>query len=92
MATLPRQGNQSVPANVVQSQHRPEESAAELQGKWRKSSFSATAECLAVAEVGGEVVLWNSKGPGVGTLVLSRGGVAALVAGCKAGEFDDLTA
>jgi hypothetical protein len=77
---------------VAQSCRRPEESAAELEGRrWRKSSFSATAECVAVADVGGEVALRNSNGPEWATLVFGRGGLAAWVAGCKAGEFDDLT-
>lgn len=90
MATLPKR--ETDPARVVQDLHRPVDTAAELEGsRWRKSSFSATAECFAVAEVRGEVALRNSNGPERGVLVFGRGGLAAWVAGCKAGEFDDLT-
>jgi hypothetical protein len=78
---------------VVQSQHRPERTAAELEGvRWRKSSFSTTGECVVVAEAGGEVALRNSNRPDEGTLLVERGGIANWIAGVKAGEFDDLTA
>jgi len=60
--------------------------------QWRKASFSATAECVIVAEIDTEVALRNSNHPGAGTLLFSRGVLSAWVAGCKLGEFDDLTA
>jgi len=92
MRTQPKQAS-ALSAGVARSQHRPGVSAARLEGeRWRKSSFSATAECVVVAEVGGKVALRNSNGLERATLRLSRGGLAAWVAGCRAGEFDDLTA
>lgn len=91
MATLPRLETET--AHVVQGQHRPEDTAAELEGKrWRKSSFSGPGECVVVAELGGEVALRNSNRPDEGALVFGRRELAAWVAGIKTGEFDDLTA
>ncbi|MEW1723182.1 DUF397 domain-containing protein [Streptomyces sp. NPDC093109] len=61
--------------------------------EWRKSSFSGGSnggggECLEVASVsGGHVAVRDSKDPGVGTLVFSRTGMAAWLAGVKAGKF-----
>jgi hypothetical protein len=40
---------------------------------------------------GDEVALGNSNDPKLGSLSFSKGQLAAWIAGCKAGEFDDLT-
>jgi hypothetical protein len=85
--------HKELPVRVAQSQHRPSESAAKLEGAlWRKSSFSTAVECVAVSEAGSRIALRNSNRPDGGTLMFSRGTLAAWIAGVKAGEFDDLTA
>jgi hypothetical protein len=92
MATLLELKERLGRERVVQGGHRPARSAAELWGIWwRKSSFSSGGECVTVAEVGGLVALRNSNVPERGTLLLSRAAMADLIAGCKAGELDDLT-
>jgi hypothetical protein len=58
---------------------------------WRKSTFSGAGECVVFAEVDQVVVLRNSNRPAEGTLFFDRAGLASWVAGCRAGEFDDLT-
>jgi hypothetical protein len=86
------QARRMLSVRVAQSRHRPEETAAELEGvRWRKSTFSAGGECVGVAEVGSEVALRNDNRPEMGALWFSRRQLAAWVAGCKAGELDDLT-
>ena len=59
--------------------------------QWRKSTFSTAGECVAVAGVGGHMAIQNSNLPDGGTLFLTGAGLAGWIAGCKAGEFDDLT-
>jgi hypothetical protein len=90
MATQPIQAS-ALSARVAQGQGVPEGAASELRGEqWRTSSYSAGGECVSVREVkGGKVALRNSKRPKEGTLVFSRGQLAAWIAGCVAGEFDD---
>jgi hypothetical protein len=59
--------------------------------KWRKSTFSTAGECVVVAGVGEGMALRNSNAPDAGTLFLTRAGLAGWIAGCKRGEFDDLS-
>jgi hypothetical protein len=59
--------------------------------RWRKSSFSSSGECVVVAMLGSEMALRNSNAPDAGTLFLSHAGLAGWIAGCKHGEFDDLS-
>lgn len=57
---------------------------------WRKASFSGVGECVTLAEQGHQVALRNSRHPDRGTLLFPRSQMAAWVAGCKDGSFDDL--
>jgi len=59
---------------------------------WRKSSSSGEGECLVVKELEAEIAVRNSNDPVAKTLLVERPGLAAWIAGVKAGEFDDLTA
>ena len=67
--------------------HKPTE---ELE--WQKSSFSSAngGNCVEVAETNDGVLVRNSKHPSDGTVAFTRSELAAWIAGCKAGEFDDL--
>jgi hypothetical protein len=58
---------------------------------WRKSSrsYNGTA-CVELADAGDVVWLRDSKHPEAGHLTLTRTELAALLAGAKAGELDDL--
>ena len=60
---------------------------------WRKSSFSGGngANCVEVAETETDVQVRNSKRPGEGSIGFTRSELSAWIAGCKAGEFDNLT-
>lgn len=59
--------------------------------QWRKSSYSSDqGNCVELAEQDEMVFLRNSTRPTAGTLTLDRSAVAAFVAGCAAGELDDL--
>jgi hypothetical protein len=58
---------------------------------YRKSTFSHDNGCVEIADLGDAVAVRNSKHPERGSLDLDRPGIAAWVAGCAAGEFDDLT-
>jgi hypothetical protein len=58
---------------------------------WRKSTFSGPGECLIVAEIEGKIAVRNSNDPKAATLFFARPGLAAWIAGTKAGEFDDLS-
>jgi hypothetical protein len=93
MVMQPKQAS-ALSARVAHSHAGPRGTASELQGEqWRTSSYSTQGECVSVADVrGGEVALRNSNRPDEGSLLVERGGVANWIAGCKAGEFDDLTA
>ncbi|MEM8926347.1 MAG: DUF397 domain-containing protein [Actinomycetota bacterium] len=61
--------------------------------RWRKSSFSANggANCVEVARVDDEIAVRNSNDPDGPVLRFTGSELAAFVAGCGAGEFDDLT-
>ena len=57
---------------------------------WRKSSFSgANGDCVELAETASSIFLRNSHQPDDGTVTFTRSELAAFIAGCKAGEFDD---
>ena len=59
---------------------------------WRKSSFSgANSNCVSFAETNSGILLRNSNRPDTGALPFTRHELASFIAGCKAGEFDDLT-
>jgi hypothetical protein len=58
---------------------------------WRKSSFSDTTNCVQLRPLAdGTIAVRNSNHTDGGQLVLTRAEVDAWLAGCKAGEFDDL--
>ncbi len=59
---------------------------------WRKSSFSGAngGNCVEIAEAGDDLLVRNSNKPDVGTIPFTKAELAAFIAGCKAGEFDDL--
>jgi hypothetical protein len=58
---------------------------------WRKSSYSVNGtQCVELAEAGRAVWVRDSKRPGHGHLAFSRSELAAFVAACRAGEYDDL--
>lgn len=61
-------------------------------GAWRKSSFSGSnGECVETASVSdGSIAVRNSNNPTAGTILFRRAEMSAWIAGCKAGEFDDL--
>lgn len=60
--------------------------------KWLKSSLSnGQGVCVEVAEIGDEIAVRDSKNPNGPHLRFARSEIAAWIAGCKAGEFDDLT-
>lgn len=58
--------------------------------KWRKSKFSGDGSCVAFADRGEWIAMRDTKSPDGGTLFLTRGEMAAWIAGIKAGEYDDL--
>ena len=62
------------------------------QHTWRKSSFSGSSggNCVEIADVADGVLVRNSKRPSDGTVAFTRSELAAWIAGCKAGEFDDI--
>lgn len=58
---------------------------------WRKSSYSGSSgTCVEIADATDGVLVRNSTRPDDVTLAFTREELAAFVAGCKAGEFDDL--
>ena len=62
------------------------------EATWRKSSYSNNGDCVEVADLDdGSTGIRNSNHPDRGTLALRSTGIAAWIAGCAAGEFDDLT-
>jgi hypothetical protein len=67
--------------------------ATELVGaSWRKSSYSnSQGNCVEFAALpDGSVAMRNSRDPLGPALVYTRAEIAALLAGAKDGEFDDL--
>ena len=62
--------------------------------RWRKSSYSASQRaCVEVAPLpAGGALVRNSNRPDAGTLGLTPDQMSAWVAGCRAGDLDDLTA
>jgi hypothetical protein len=67
--------------------------AEELTGVcWRKSSLSnSQGACVELAKLSdGGFAVRNSRYPDGPALVYTRAEVAALIAGVKSGEFDDL--
>ncbi|MEL7155172.1 MAG: DUF397 domain-containing protein [Actinomycetota bacterium] len=60
--------------------------------KWRKSTFSGGngGNCVEVAAVGEGILVRNSKRPLEQPMAFTRAELGAWIAGCKAGEFDDL--
>ena len=60
---------------------------------WRKSSHSGGGggDCVEVAEAAGGVLVRNSNNLSLGTMPFTKAELSAFIAGCKAGEFDDLT-
>ena len=59
---------------------------------WRKSSYSGASggDCVEIAAATDGVRVRNSKHPDAGIVAFTRSELAAWIAGCKAGEFDDL--
>lgn len=57
---------------------------------WRKSTYSNNGQCLEFADLGDHVGLRDSKDPAGPVLRLTREQLAGLLAGVRAGEFDDL--
>jgi hypothetical protein len=75
----------STPANGI--------AATELVGaSWRKSTYSnSQGNCVEFAPLpDGSVAVRNSRDPQGPALVYTRAEIAALLAGAKDGEFDDL--
>lgn len=59
--------------------------------RWRKSSYSGSnGACVEVGDLDGRVAIRNSNHPDRGTLALDPSAMAAFVAGCAAGQLDDL--
>jgi len=56
--------------------------------EWRKSSFSGLENCVEVADVGGRVLVRDSKDADGPALSFTRGEWAAFTNGIRAGEFD----
>jgi Domain of unknown function (DUF397) len=61
---------------------------------WHKSSSSnSQGACVELASLdGGELAVRNSRNPDGPALICTRAEIAALMAGIKMGEFDDLVA
>jgi hypothetical protein len=58
---------------------------------WIKSSFSgANGSCVELAAAGDVILLRNSNTPEQGVIRFTGAEMTAFVAGCRAGEFDDL--
>lgn len=59
---------------------------------WRTSSFSSAGNCVGLCEQGdGGIAVTNTNDPEAGALAFTRPEMAAWIAACKGGEFDDLT-
>lgn len=60
---------------------------------WIKSSFSgANGNCVELATTDQEILVRNSKRPDEPSIRFTPAEMAAFIAGCKAGEFDHITA
>ncbi len=59
---------------------------------WRKSTFSGAngGDCVEIADTGRGLLVRNSKNVAAGAIPFTRSELSAFIAGCKAGEFDDL--
>jgi len=55
--------------------------------QWHKSSFSATDNCVEVADLGSRLAVRDSKRPAEGALVFATAEWDAFVEGVRAGEF-----
>ena len=62
------------------------------QLQWRKAQASQGGNnCVEVAlDVNGEILMRNSNRTELGTIPFTKAEMQAWIAGCKAGEFDDL--
>jgi hypothetical protein len=66
--------------------------ASSLDVRWRKASASSgDGNCVELAPYLDGVVIRHSKAPDGPAFLFSRSEIAAMVAGARAGEFDDLT-
>ncbi len=57
---------------------------------WRKSTYSAGADCLEAALDGETILVRNSNDPDKVTLQFTASEWFAFIEGAKVGEFDDL--
>jgi hypothetical protein len=63
----------------------------EQKPAWRKSSYSTHEnDFVEVADTPEGIAIRRSSQPGGKTLLFTRDEIAAFIAGCKAGEFDDI--
>jgi hypothetical protein len=59
--------------------------------RWRKSTYSTDqGNCIELAPTASGIDLRDSKEPDGPVLHFTRAELAAFLAGCRAGEFDDL--
>jgi hypothetical protein len=59
--------------------------------EWRKSSFASEGDdFVEVANTPEGIAVRHSKRPDAKTLLFTKAELAAFIAGCKAGEFDDI--
>ena len=68
----------------IQSQTNP---------NWRKSSYSvggSSSNCVELAKTANGVLVRNSKRPDGEMITFTSSELGAFIAGCQAGEFDDL--
>jgi hypothetical protein len=56
--------------------------------EWRKSSFSASTNCVEVAFVGDAIAVRDSKHPDGPALIYTRAEWDAFIGGVKDGEFE----
>lgn len=73
--------------------HEGSPHTVEPTGPWRKSTFSNQQDCVELAPTSdGGVAVRNSNDHSLGTLSFTPTEWEAFLSGCKAGEFDDLSA